>query len=289
VCFVSTGSVLDVALSQDGVLGASCSDDFLVKVWDLEHKECLQTCKGHTGWVVAVKVRGCTTLCVVWAGQGTDRCLAAWGFWAVPALGVLAASHMPAAYRLVSVSPCRFWWCFNTPKLTQKPFLHGAVCWGEPHAGVLLPRHIQQYLKRVSCCRCFPNPRNRLKPMQFVGASHMVVSCSHDGTARVWDAWSGDCAAVLEGHTGRLNAVVNSLDSSVIITCSDDNTARVWDGSSYKLMRWVCLCVGHVGSAAASGLWMCVLDTALPAGCGCRICLLLLPRAGDLRVHSEVC
>lgn len=53
-----TGSVLDVALSQDGVLGASCSDDFLVKVWDLEHKECLQTCKGHTGWVVAVKVSG---------------------------------------------------------------------------------------------------------------------------------------------------------------------------------------------------------------------------------------
>lgn len=67
----------------------------------------------------------------------------------------------------------------------------------------------------------------------------MLVSCSHDGTARVWDAWSGDCAAVLEGHTGRLNAVVTSLDSSVIITCSDDNTARVWDGSTYKLMRCV--------------------------------------------------
>ena len=50
------GAVLDVALSQDGVLGASCSDDFSVKVWDLEHKECLKTCKGHTGWVVSVKV-----------------------------------------------------------------------------------------------------------------------------------------------------------------------------------------------------------------------------------------
>ena len=73
--------------------------------------------------------------------------------------------------------------------------------------------------------------------LQFVGASHMLVSASHDGTARVWDAWSGECAATLSGHTGRLNAVVTSMDSSVIITCSDDNTARVWHGSSYSLLR----------------------------------------------------
>lgn len=50
------GDVLDVALSEDGVLGASCSDDFSVRVWDLEHRECLKTCKGHTGWVVSVQV-----------------------------------------------------------------------------------------------------------------------------------------------------------------------------------------------------------------------------------------
>jgi platelet-activating factor acetylhydrolase IB subunit alpha len=73
--------------------------------------------------------------------------------------------------------------------------------------------------------------------MQFVGASHMLVSCSHDGTARVWDSWSGACAAVLSGHTGRLNSVVTSTDSSVIITCSDDHSARVWDGNTYKLVR----------------------------------------------------
>jgi hypothetical protein len=45
---------------------------------------------------------------------------------------------------------------------------------------------------------------------------------------------------VLEGHSGRLNAVVTSTDGTTIITCSDDNTARVWDGNSYKLIRCVC-------------------------------------------------
>jgi len=73
--------------------------------------------------------------------------------------------------------------------------------------------------------------------VQFIGASHMLVSASHDGTARVWDAWSGDCVSVLSGHSGRLNAVATSLDGSVIISCSDDNSARVWDGNTYKLIR----------------------------------------------------
>lgn len=65
----------------------------------------------------------------------------------------------------------------------------------------------------------------------------MLVSGSHDETARVWDAWSGECVAVLSGHSGRVNAVVTSLDGSVIITCSDDTTARVWDGYAYKLIK----------------------------------------------------
>jgi WD40 repeat protein len=65
--------VLDVALSQDGVLGASCSDDFLVKVWDLEHKECLQTCKGHTGWVVCVKVGAGVLGAAPTAAHAADR------------------------------------------------------------------------------------------------------------------------------------------------------------------------------------------------------------------------
>lgn len=83
----------------------------------------------------------------------------------------------------------------------------------------------------------------------------MLVSCSHDGTARVWDAWSGECAAVLEGHTGRLNAVVTSMDGSAIITCSDDNTARVWDGNTYKLMR----CAGQLHPLASDGAFATVL------------------------------
>jgi WD40 repeat protein len=54
---VDTGAVLDVALSSDGVLGASVSNDMKAKVWDLDQQLCVQTLRGHTGWIVSVKVR----------------------------------------------------------------------------------------------------------------------------------------------------------------------------------------------------------------------------------------
>jgi WD40 repeat protein len=54
---VGTGELLDVALSSDGVLGATVSNDMKGKVWDLDQQQCVQTLRGHTGWIVSVKVR----------------------------------------------------------------------------------------------------------------------------------------------------------------------------------------------------------------------------------------
>jgi WD40 repeat protein len=78
--------VLDVALSQDGVLGASCSDDFSVRVWDLEHRECLKTCKGHTGWVVSVQFVGASHMVLSGSHDGTAR---VWDPWSGDCAAVL--------------------------------------------------------------------------------------------------------------------------------------------------------------------------------------------------------
>jgi WD40 repeat protein len=174
-------------MSNDGVLGASAGDDFTIRVWDLDHRVCLKTCKGHSGWVVAVKVgRGLQG--ALWEG----RCL-----------------------------------------LRQAPRAR---------------THARTHTSPKSCCAM-------LIPLavhaQFLGDSHTLVSASHDGTARVWDAWTGDWLATLQGHTGRLNAVVASRDGGLIVTCSDDNTARVWHGSTYKLVRWV----GGVVRGPVRELW----------------------------------
>ena len=46
---------------------------------------------------------------------------------------------------------------------------------------------------------------------------------------RIWDTASGKCLRVLEGHSGRVNAVAVCDQRSTVLTASDDSTARVWD------------------------------------------------------------
>jgi WD40 repeat protein len=45
----------------------------------------------------------------------------------------------------------------------------------------------------------------------------------------VWDAASGECLAVLGGHTGFVRSVAFSDDGRLAITGSGDDAVRVWD------------------------------------------------------------
>lgn len=76
-----------------------------------------------------------------------------------------------------------------------------------------------------------------LTVVQFVGFGHDIISASNDGTARIWDAVSGRCLHVLEGHSGHVNAVCVSECGSKAVTCSDDGTARVWDTETGNCLR----------------------------------------------------
>jgi WD40 repeat protein len=56
-----------------------------------------------------------------------------------------------------------------------------------------------------------------------------ILTASADGTARVWDAESGEELARLVGHTAGLNQAQWSPDGSQVVTASEDGTARIWD------------------------------------------------------------
>jgi WD40 repeat protein len=60
------------------------------------------------------------------------------------------------------------------------------------------------------------------------------VTASHDSTARIWDAESGNQVAVLNGHTSGVSSAVFSSDGKRVVTASEDKTARIWDAESGK-------------------------------------------------------
>src|SRR5204863_8945204 len=61
-----------------------------------------------------------------------------------------------------------------------------------------------------------------------------VVTASHDGTARIWDAATGAELVVLSGHRGAVDTAAFSPDGRRVVTASVDNTARIWDAVTGK-------------------------------------------------------
>lgn len=59
-----------------------------------------------------------------------------------------------------------------------------------------------------------------------------LASAGEDGTARIWDATSGELRATLTGHARGLFSASFSPDGRQVVTASADGTARLWDASS---------------------------------------------------------
>ena len=55
----------------------------------------------------------------------------------------------------------------------------------------------------------------------------IVVSGSTDRTLRVWNADSGECIHVLQGHTSTVRCL--AMHENCIVSGSRDGTLRVWD------------------------------------------------------------
>ena len=56
-----------------------------------------------------------------------------------------------------------------------------------------------------------------------------IVTASIDGTARLWDATTGQEIVALRGHNSWLRSAAFSPDGTRIVTASVDSTARLWD------------------------------------------------------------
>jgi WD40 repeat protein len=57
--------------------------------------------------------------------------------------------------------------------------------------------------------------------------------CGHvDGTARLWEAWSGICIGEFKGHDRIVSAICSLNDQQHILTGSHDETIKLWDVST---------------------------------------------------------
>ena len=87
-----------------------------------------------------------------------------------------------------------------------------------------------------------------------------LATASQDGTARIWDATTGQLRITHTGHHGGVLAVAVAPDGNLVATCSDDRTLRIWNTAAWHvqaLMRvdnavGICDWINNEGIAVAS-------------------------------------
>ena len=62
-----------------------------------------------------------------------------------------------------------------------------------------------------------------------------IATASWDGTARIWDAKTGERLIAPLAHDGIVRTVVFSADGKWLLTGSVDGTVRLWDAARGKL------------------------------------------------------
>jgi WD40 repeat protein len=80
-------------------------------------------------------------------------------------------------------------------------------------------------------------PGSVILQVKFSPDGRYLATASTDGTARLWDAATGQEIQRLVGHNSALWGVAISPDSSLVATASVDRTARLWEVATGQELR----------------------------------------------------
>lgn len=200
-------AVQSVALSPDGKIIASASDDGTVKLWELEgdNTNPIQEIKDQGGWVRAVVFLSDRQ--IITAGQ--DKNIKVIDIASGKVVKTLSGhtnlinnlAIAPASDLLVSGSYDNTVniWQISTGKLLRSQTGHTDKIWG----------------------------------LAISPDGTQVVSASRDKTVKIWDVKTGENLKTLQ-HSSGVTCVLVTPDGKRVITGSSDNLIRVWDLASAK-------------------------------------------------------
>jgi len=146
---------------------------------------------------------------------------------------ILDLNFSPDGTRLVTASGDRTARIWNPPSWSARPTTGTPAAWSSE---VTLVGH-----------------KDSVGSAEFNLDGSLVLTGSYDGTARVWDAQTGECLVVHRGHAGRINAARFFTRGFLMATAGVDRPAEVWTTGNVETPRL--LLAAHGATAeATSGL-----------------------------------
>ncbi len=108
-----------------------------------------------------------------------------------------------------------------------------------------------RYLKRLTRGGLFTlyGHRGPVRSAAFGPDGMRILTCSDDGTARLWYAQTGTLVLEIKGHASPVRDASFSPDGTRIVSASDDKTAKVWDAATGRLVLDL---KGHTGELSSA-------------------------------------
>lgn len=198
--YQTLASVHKVIFSPNGQLLATADSGGGVNLWRVSDGLLESRCEGHEYWLwaLAFDVQG-----HLLASGGEDGVVRLWEIATGICLKTLTV-EMPAIWSL-AFSPDGQWLAIGGD---QDIHLWN---WQSGH------------------CQTLAGHTDTVRALQFSTDGNLLVSGSHDHTAKIWHWPSNTCQHTLVGHDLMLYAVALSSDAGMVATGSADRTVRLWD------------------------------------------------------------
>ncbi|KXJ19576.1 NACHT domain- and WD repeat-containing protein 1 [Exaiptasia diaphana] len=212
-----------VAYSDDGRWLASASDDFKVCIWDTTTLQHVLVYEGHEKKrTFSCGVRACAFShdSSLVASGGDEMIIRIW------------SRETGEDKIILPCQSCLLPWCLRFSPDDQR-----LIAVGEFSKGVLM-----WDLKNQTKIADFGGHERFCQYTEFSPSGNLIISCSIDNTAKIWDAKTFDLVTTLE-HPNWVTCGAFSHKETTIATCSPDLNVRLW---SIKDFQEIAVFKGHV-------------------------------------------
>ena len=197
-----------VALSSNGAIIASGSDDDTINIWNAQTGELLSTLEGHKRRVNSVKIApdGYTVI-----SGSDDRTVRIWNAQTGELLRTLEGHG--GGVNSVAIA------------------LDGrTVVSGSSDNNILVWDWINWELKAI-----IEGHGGGVNSVAIASDGRTVVSGGEDNNIMIWDLNTLNLNATLQGHEKGVNSVAIASDGRTVVSGSSDRTIKIWDWTTWEL------------------------------------------------------